>query len=213
MKRRYADYNRMAHIYDRLAKLVFGDNIVQSQKYLIKHIPERASILIIGGGTGWILEDIARIYPSGLSITYVDRSEKMIAMAITRNYKDNRVDFICKPIQQVLLKNEYQIIITPFLFDNFSNKTVQLIFNKLNPFLSKNGQWLFTDFVYQKDDLYSRILLKLMYAFFGAICHLETSELPDCDKIFSLNQYDIKKEKLFWGGFIKSIIYIKRIAA
>lgn len=209
---RQADYNRVAHFYDPLSRLVFGDTIVQSQKFLISNIPPNASLLIIGGGTGWILEEIAALHAKGLKITYVDQSERMICMSKKRRYGHNRADFICSPIQQVQLKEKYQVVITTFLFDNFSKQTLDLIFKKISPLLTESGQWLFADFEYQKDRMCSKILLKMMYSFFGLICRLETTCLPDTDKLFTSYNYEAVKMEQFYDGFIRSVVYRKQVA-
>ncbi|MEZ4686196.1 MAG: hypothetical protein R3B47_09055 [Bacteroidia bacterium] len=52
-------FNRLAPVYDFLASLVFGNRIRQAQRWLLDFIPEGSSILILGGGTGWILEELA----------------------------------------------------------------------------------------------------------------------------------------------------------
>jgi spermidine synthase len=76
-----ANYNNSAWFYDSLARLVYGKALVNAQVYLLKHITENAKVLIVGGGTGWILDELTRIHPSGLQITYVEIAPNMMALS------------------------------------------------------------------------------------------------------------------------------------
>jgi len=114
-----ANYNNSAWFYDRASKLVYGRALVRAQVYLLRSIPAQSKILIVGGGTGWILEEIAKIHPSGLKITYVEVAPKMMALSKKRKPDDNGVDFINDAVENVALQNDYDVVITPFLFDNF----------------------------------------------------------------------------------------------
>ena len=69
-----ANYDNSAWFYDRLSRLIYGKALVRSQVYLLRYIPAGSIILIAGGGTGWILEEISKLHPSGLKITYVEIS-------------------------------------------------------------------------------------------------------------------------------------------
>ena len=46
-------WDRIARIYDRLARLVYGRQIVRAQVDLLEHISPGSRVLIVGGGTGW----------------------------------------------------------------------------------------------------------------------------------------------------------------
>jgi ubiquinone/menaquinone biosynthesis C-methylase UbiE len=127
-----SNYDNSAVFYDRLSRVVFGQALISSQVYLLPFIPPNASVLIVGGGTGWILEEIAKTYPSGLSITYVEISAKMNALAQKRNTANNQVIFVNKPIEAVADSDSYDVIITSFLFDNFSETTLATVFAHLH---------------------------------------------------------------------------------
>ena len=89
-----ANYNNSAWFYDFLTGLVFGRTLFRAQVYLLNNIRPGNKILIAGGGTGKILEAITSIYKTGLKITYVDVSEKMIVASKKRNIGENEVTFI-----------------------------------------------------------------------------------------------------------------------
>lgn len=205
----HANYDPIAKYYDGLSQLVFGDSIRRSQRFLLKAIPPESNILIVGGGTGWILEDLAVHHNSGLSITYVEQSSKMMEISQTRYVGNNNIKFKCDPIQTVLLKGTFDIVIVPFLFDNFSPGTINNIFRKIELYIKPDAIWLFADFISISEKPWTKIFLKIMYSFFRPLCNLETSTLPESRSYFQENKYKVINESSFYSGFIQSVIYKK----
>jgi ubiquinone/menaquinone biosynthesis C-methylase UbiE len=203
------NYDPVAGFYDALSGAVFANRIFHAQLFLLHAIPPEARVLIVGGGTGWILEEIARRQGAGLSITYVEISAGMLALSKRRYAGTNAVDFIHGPIQEIQLENFYDIIITPFLFDNFSDETLKWVFDKLDHHLHKGGYWLFSDFQLQKNKLSQKLLIKIMYLFFRITCKVEASRLPDAGRLFYQYGYTNISQKTFFKGFICSVIYQK----
>lgn len=206
----HANYDAIAGLYDPLARLVFGKAIVRSQVFLLHHIPAGASVLIVGGGTGWILEELAFIHPSGLHICYVEVSRKMTALARSRNAGQNKVLFVEKAIQEVALSTSFDVVITPFVLDNFDESSVQQVVAKLHHSLSRGGYWLFADFQVHKNSVYQRLLLRIMYLFFRLSSNLRTSRLSDTTQLFHRYRYKAIFEQTFFHSFIKSIVYQKK---
>jgi len=203
-------YDNIAWFYDRLARLVYGKALIHAQQYLIAAIPQGATILIAGGGTGWILEELAALHPFGLTIIYIDISTGMIALAKKRNVADNKITFINSAIQTVVLSEEYDAVLTPFLFDNFSEQTSAAAFSNIHDHLKENGLWLFADFqLAENKKLWQKLLLKVMYAFFRITCGIETSHLPDTKKYFSEYHYQLVAEKVLLKKFIVARIFRK----
>ncbi|MFI5196610.1 MAG: class I SAM-dependent methyltransferase [Chitinophagales bacterium] len=204
------NYDTVALFYDQLARLAYSKTLINAQLYLLNAIPAGAHVLIAGGGTGWVLEELTKIHPSGLTIDYIDASPKMISLAEKRNAGNNRVTFITAPIQDMqYTPNEYDVVLTPFLFDNFTDSTLQKIFPVIDKQLSREGIWLYCDF---RDTgiWWQKVLLKIMYLFFRLCCGIEASQLPDVASCFSSYHYKITGQKMFRRGFIVAAIY-KRI--
>ncbi|MEX8546020.1 MAG: class I SAM-dependent methyltransferase [Mucilaginibacter sp.] len=205
------NYDASAWFYDALAQLVFGKALVKAQQFLIKDIQPKTHILIVGGGTGWILEELARIQPCNLKITYVEISAKMLALSRKRNCGQNEVAFVHKAIEEYQLSQKYDVILTPFLFDNFSEKRIQSVFDQLHQCLKLDGWWLLCDFQVQENrhQLWQKVLLQTMYLFFGWLCNVETKTLVKMDVYFQQKNYVLVKEKTFYQGFITSKVYQK----
>ena len=200
-------YDRVSFFYDGLARLVFGDQQVKAQEFLLDGIPPNANILIVGGGTGWILESIAAKIPAGLHITYIDASERMIEKARRRKCGDNAVTFLAATIEDVSLPaGSFNVVITPFLFDNFTQSMSERVFAVLDRSLIANGVWLYTDFEQPKGTSH-RWLLKLMYIIFRAMAGIKARSLPDMERLFSGAGFTKVAEQKFYKGFIISTAY------
>jgi ubiquinone/menaquinone biosynthesis C-methylase UbiE len=205
-----ADYDKLAKIYDMLSRIIFGRNIVEAQVSMLSYIDAGDKILIVGGGTGWILEHIAEKYPQGLEIDYVESSAQMIAIAGRRKYEENQVKFINLPIESYVIARQYDVIITPFIFDNFKKEKLELVFKKIDQSLNDKGKWLYADFVYDKtiSSLWQKVLLEIMYLFFRITTGIETQELIPMDAYFKPS-YSIEAENYYYSKFIKSVVYRK----
>ncbi|MGN6640091.1 MAG: class I SAM-dependent methyltransferase [Mucilaginibacter sp.] len=203
-----ANYNNSAWFYDRLSRLVYGRALIRSQVYLLPFIPPQSNILIVGGGTGWILEEIAKIYPEGLTITYVEIAVNMMALSRKRNIGENEVTFINEAVEEVHFTIHFDLVITPFLFDNFTEENLQKIFAHIHHFLKPGGLWLNTDF-HLTDKWWQNVLLRSMIIFFRLICGIEATKLPDMQNCFSKAGYKIVDQKTFFGEFILSTAYHK----
>jgi ubiquinone/menaquinone biosynthesis C-methylase UbiE len=206
-----ANYNTVAFFYDRLCQTVFGQTIKKAQIESLAFIPPNADVLIAGGGTGWILEEIAKIHSSGLRITYIDSSFNMIQLSKKRNCALNTITFIQQSIENTdLPPHKFDVVITPFLFDNFSQSTAEFIFTKLDTCLKPNGYWLYIDFyLYPKSNILQKILLKWMYVFFRFTCKIEADKLPNMDNYFS--SYKIKAAKNYFKDFITMQVFQKGV--
>jgi len=202
-------YDNIASYYDFLSRIVFGSSLIKAQSGLLNYIKPDSSILIVGGGTGRILECLATQHPSGLVITYVEISEKMIAAARKRDWKQNQVYFVHQAAENFGSPCQYDVILTAFLFDNLNQSKILLIFSQLNGMLASGGRWLFADFYYDKGKgkLWQKILLILMYKFFRLTCNIEATDLINMDDIFDRSGYLKIFEKSYYAGFIKSIVY------
>ncbi|GAB2985161.1 class I SAM-dependent methyltransferase [Mucilaginibacter puniceus] len=203
-----ANYNNAAWFYDSLSRVVYGKQIIEAQVYLLQYIQPHSSILIVGGGTGWILEEIARIQPTDLQITYVEMSDQMMALSRRKSIGDNQVNYINEAIENVNGLPDFDVIITPFLFDNFTPAKLEAVFAHIHPTLKNKGLWLNADFQLT-GKWWQNILLKSMLLFFKILCGVESTQLPDFEKLFEQYGYEILDSKTFFGEFIASRAYKK----
>lgn len=205
------NYNAIAGVYDFLSRLIFQKSIVNTQIFLLYHIPPKSKVLIVGGGTGWILESLANIYESGIEITYLEKSEKMISLSKKRKIKNNTIEFINAGAEDFSTEKKFDVILTAFFFDNFLPIKIEIIFSKLDQLLKLNGLWLYADFTNNKNSKWwQKFLLKTMYLFFKITCNIETQKLVDMSPYFSAN-YNKAAEEFFYSNFIKAVAYKKKV--
>lgn len=200
------NYDKVASMYDRLSRLVFQRSQIDAQVSLLKYIPAGSRLLIVGGGTGWILEQLPAVH---LSVTYVEISANMIALSKKRQLHQNTVEFIHLPIESFVPVHDYDVILTPFLFDNFAPERAQPVFQQLHQLLVKDGVWLFTDF--EKSRWWHKLLLKTMYTFFRLVAAVEAKSLYDMSACFREAQYQVVHRASYYVGFIQSVVYRKTV--
>jgi ubiquinone/menaquinone biosynthesis C-methylase UbiE len=205
------NYDNIARYYDFLSRIIFRTAQQDAQTALLPYIETHNTVLIAGGGTGWILEEMAKTCLPDLHIYYVEISANMIELAKQQQYK-HAVTFINMAVEDFNsdLSLSFDIIMTPFLFDNFSQERIKPVFIHLHSMLRPGGRWLFTDFHYQKTaPLWQRILLQSMYMFFRIVCHVEASALADIEPLFKAHHYMRLFEAFYFKRFIWSAVYRK----
>jgi len=205
-----ANYDKIAPVYDLLSRIIFGRQIINAQVGLLKYIPANGRLLIVGGGTGWILEEITKLHPADLTIDYVEPSARMMVLSRKRNCGRNTVNFIKLPIEDFNAYLQYDVIMTPFFFDNLEQDKIGIVFSKLNALLKANGLFLYTDFVNDggKGPLWQKILLYIMYVFFKLTCGIEANELIDMGGYFN-ESYQVIIETRYYLKFIRAVAYQK----
>ena len=203
------NYDLIASWYDCLSRMVFLKSQVNAQKEQLSFIKNHQKILIIGGGTGWILEEIAKTHQN-LQITFVEISANMIQLAKQKKCDKNQVTFVNLPIENFTDEESYDVIITAFLFDNFARNRAEMVFEKLHHRLKEKGLWLFSDFSNQHTTKrWQFMFLKTMYFFFKKIAQVEAKELVDMYPYFIKKNYSVLQKKQYYGSFIDAIVFEK----
>lgn len=202
------NYDPVAWFYDKAARFVFGTAIHRAECSFLTYIRPGSTLLIAGGGTGKILEDLTSLFPKGLHIHYVELSENMLSMAEKRNYGANTVIFTHASVEELPADIFYEYILTSFLFDNFCQTRALLIFSHLHAQLKPSGHWINTDFQLT-GLLWQKMLLTGMYLFFHLFIGINTFSLPDMDALFNTNGYLLQGEAAYYNHFIGSRLYHK----
>lgn len=194
-------FDWLSPVYDFLARLIYGSSIQNSQSYLLKDLRAGASVLIMGGGTGWILNEIHRRQPS-VTITFVDTSIGMIQRAKRRSGNIPGITFIHGNVHHVPAK-KFDVIILPFFLDMFSQNLKKEV-EAICEMSCKDTQWLITDFI-STGKAWQNVLLFVMYRFFRIACSIEATHLPDWRGTLSQMNFSTHESKSFHNGFILSI--------
>ena len=202
-------FNWIAPHYDAVSRLVYGKAILNSQAWALERIPSGSAVLVLGGGSGAILPLLNRISPA-CRIWYVEASSVMLtrAAATVDQAATENIVFI-HGTEMAIPQLKYDAIITNFLLDLYPDRDVRKICDILGNRLNAGGIWLASDFV-DGGKRWHRIMLWLMYRFFVLTCQIKASRLPDWEKQIRSTGMKEVAFRTFYGGFIKSVIYLKR---
>ena len=204
---RLGGFDSLAGIYDVLAKLVFGKSIRKAQLYFLGEIKNASSVLILGGGTGWILEALLKINRD-CEVWYVDASRKMIERAQIRIGKNagSVVHFIHGTEENLPMHVKHDAVIANFYFDMFSDGTLSEVVKKISRSLLPDSKLLVSDFV-QNRTWWQSVLLSAMYFFFRVVCNIEAFRLTDWEACLYEQAFSRKESRYFYAKFIKSSIF------
>lgn len=206
-------FHRVASFYDRLARLVYGDALEQAQRSLLPYLPPQGRVLVIGGGSGWILEQIL-LTEKKLDILYIDAAPAMLQRAEQvyarfRKPHHGSVSFRLGTEQTLQPNERFEVVITPFLLDLFPPRRLQQLMGTLAATLTPNGQWLFADFwpVQQPPPFWQRLLIGGMYAFFGILSGVKAKQLPNYAAHFKSLGFQDKHSKSFYSGMVQAKVF------
>jgi tRNA (cmo5U34)-methyltransferase len=197
-------FDRIAFIYDFLARIVFGQSIVDSQRYFLNKIQNGSKILILGGGTGWLLADLMKLKPD-CKVWYIEASEKMIALARNKVGSSHSIHFI-HGTEESIPEIKFEVVITNFYLDLFSNRQLEHLVKNLQSVLKTSSSWIVTDFVNDKK-WWQPVILRIMYFFFRITCGLKIKQLPEWDQLIARKGTKEVESKSFYRGFIKTVLY------
>jgi tRNA (cmo5U34)-methyltransferase len=198
-------FDWIAPYYDSLARLAFGDSIRHCQLEYLDKIPPGAKVLILGGGTGWLLGELMKINPS-CRVWYVESSIKMLERTKARcgGVSNPEIIFIHGTEKNLQRYTEihFETVITNFYFDLFTSTSLNIALGDIKKCLSPCVTLLVSEFVARTR--WQRLLLFLMYRFFRWACAIEARNLPDWEDKLEKNGFVQRSETSFYFGFIKS---------
>lgn len=196
------NFSSIAPVYDSLARLVFGRSLEHAQRTFLSEIGPKAKVLIVGGGTGQIIDWIPQ--GLGLQIDYVELSKGMLQRAKDRSSEGNRVDFILGDVS--VHQGSYDVIIANFFLDCFSTAQLVQVLKHLKDQLGAKGRLLVTDF-YPSDRPSDRLLLKTMHCFFRIMSRLDAHALTNIHEQTKLAGFEPKGIQFFRKGLVFSAVY------
>ncbi|GEO06284.1 hypothetical protein AAE02nite_39480 [Adhaeribacter aerolatus] len=209
-------FDLVAPYYDFLAGLVFGRAIKKAQLTHLENIPHNARILIIGGGTGWLLPELfARTTPS--RIVYLEASASMLHLAkgkINNLTPAIPVEFRLGTEENIHPAEEFEVVISFFFLDLFRPSELEIITSILYSSLRPNGYWLIADFVETPGSglrqIWTKLLTRTMYRFFRVVSSISATTLPDWQKILGRYHLVPQKSAYFYLNLIKAVLYQKK---
>lgn len=198
------NFDRIASVYDLLASLVFGRSIRRAQTLFLKEIPQGGHVLVLGGGTGWLLAELLSLNPN-CKVVYIDSSLKMIEMAKKKAEATNNVFFVHGTEYSVPQGIGFDAIITHFYLDLFGQESCAKVVSLIRGSCHRRTLWLACDFINRT--WWHSAMLCVMYRFFRVVSSLNVTELPDWKKSIREAGFVEISTKDFSKGFISSALF------
>ncbi|MCY7409914.1 MAG: class I SAM-dependent methyltransferase [Chitinophagales bacterium] len=197
-------FNLIAPFYDSLSSLVYGKNLINAKKAFLNKISSGSQILLMGGGTGNILNELFHSVPD-ITIDFVEPSSAMIEIAeknLTAQFR-SQVNFVCGDHHSIPKEKKFDVVTSFFVIDCFKQNEAIEFGIAITSRLKENGVWLFSDFFYTNNKL-QHLLIWVMYRFFKVIAKISSNKLPDYELLFQQLHFSVEEEKTFMKGMIQT---------
>jgi hypothetical protein len=124
-----------------------------------------------------------------------------------------RRDFIQADISKWRYRKFYDLIVTHFLLDCFSEETLPPLIDRLAEAATAEARWLIADFCHPPGGwrrLRARVLIGLMYFFFRAVAGIEAHHLVDYRQLLRAQGFERTDEKILPNEMICSELWRRR---
>ncbi len=188
-------FDLVAPVYDWLARLVFGYQLERAQSvWLDAAEPAGATVLIVGGGTGFLLDALlADPTRRPARIVYLEASARMLQQASRRLTHPDRnarpligqVTFRLGDETTLWWGEQFDIVLLPFVLDLYPEAYLREQFiPRLQAVTYPGGQWLVADFV-ETPSWRHRLLRWTMFRFFRGLSGIPARQLPDWPQLLT----------------------------
>ncbi|MBF9237805.1 class I SAM-dependent methyltransferase [Hymenobacter sp. BT683] len=204
-------FDRVAWCYDALAGLVFGSALKRAQRAALLGLPSGAPrILILGGGTGWVLTEVLSHRPHA-TVLYLEASPKMLARARARLERERpqataQVEFRHGTQADLKPAETFDAIITFFVLDCIAGDELETALAQLRSAQRPGAPWLLADFRPAQGG-WRRLLLQLMYAFFRLTTGLRARALPELHIALGNLGLVPLRSRTFFGGALEAVVF------
>ncbi|MBO2008020.1 class I SAM-dependent methyltransferase [Hymenobacter negativus] len=204
-------YDRVAWCYDVLAGLVFGPALRNAQRAALAGLPDRAPhVLILGGGTGWVLTEVLRRRPAA-TVLYLEASPRMLARSRARLAREiptamDQVDFRHGTQDALLPGEKFDVVITFFVLDCIAAAEITGALARLRAALRPGAPWLLADFRPARRG-WRYLLLLAMYFFFRLTTGLRARELPRLHPALARIGMRPGQRRYFFWGAVEGIVF------
>lgn len=206
-----AGFDRVAWCYDALAGLVFGSALKRAQRAALVGMPTGAPhVLILGGGTGWVLGEVLRRRPRA-TVLYLEASARMLARAQARLAREcpsavAQVEFRHGTQAALGPTERFDAVVTFFVLDCLAPPDVAAALARLRAAQRPGAPWLLADFRPARRG-WRRALLVLMYAFFRLTTGLRARELPALHPALARLGLRPTQRATFFSGAVEAVVF------
>jgi ubiquinone/menaquinone biosynthesis C-methylase UbiE len=208
-------FDSIALAYRTLETIAFGGALQRARIACLDEIGTPRRALIVGEGNGRFLCELLRRHPS-IEVDCVDASQRMLDLARQRIERRLPADaahvrFLQHDITSWMPPEApYDLIVTHFFLDCFSEARIANIVNRLSRAATPNATWLLADFC-MPAGAFARIRaglwLAAMYRFFRFTSRIEATELVDPSPFLRGVGFALARQHLFRSGIVKSQLW------
>lgn len=207
-----AGFDRMAAFYDPLARLVFGRALLRAQQAaLAAGLPAGAPrVLVVGGGTGWVLLEVLRRRPQA-RVLYLEAAPNMLARARARLARQRpaaaaQVEFRVGTEAALTPADTFEAVVTFFVLDLFEPARLRQLMARLDAARRPAAPWLLADFAVPHTG-WQRALLAVMYWFFRLTTGIGARTLPPLPAELARLGLRQAYEARFFGGMVEASVW------
>ncbi|SHJ74144.1 Methyltransferase domain-containing protein [Hymenobacter daecheongensis DSM 21074] len=206
-----AGFDHVAAFYDPLSRLVFGRALQWAQLKALESLPPgHPYVLIIGGGSGWVLPEALRQRPNA-RILYVESSPLMLVKAretLLRRVPTHATQVEFRLGTEAVLgpHESFDAIVTFFFLDLFSPARLREVLAQLAAVRRPHAPLLLADFR-PAQTLWQRGLLRLMYAFFRLTTGISARQLPPIHAELARFGLRPQRQLLFFHGMVEATVF------
>jgi ubiquinone/menaquinone biosynthesis C-methylase UbiE len=195
------NFDRVAWFYDKLARVVFGKAMYRAQTRFLEAIDNDSSVLVLGGGTGWLLTQLIRIRPR-VRVVFIDTSKSMIERAKRAVGDGGNVTFIDGDEGKIPPESTFDAIITHFYLDLFDEASCANVCELIKNVSRPKSIWLACDFVEVAP--WHRAFVRAMYLFFRLFAGVKMIKLPEWRMAVERTGFAIVDSASYFRGLIFS---------
>lgn len=204
-------FDRVAWCYDALTRLVFGKALQKAQRAALAGLPPGAPhVLILGGGTGWVLTEVLRRRPNA-TVLYLEASPKMLGRAQTRLARQlpqaaSQVEFRHGTQAALGPAERFDVLVTFFVLDCIATTEMDTALAQLRAAQRPEAPWLLADFRPASRG-WRRLLLRAMYRFFRLTTGLRADALVDFRRALGGLGLRPVSSSTFFAGAVEAVIF------
>jgi ubiquinone/menaquinone biosynthesis C-methylase UbiE len=201
----------IARLYRWIEYAAFGNALQRRRAAFLGNVSGARRVLALGDGDGRALVALLHAAPAA-RVDYVDASARMLELARARagtNCADaDRVEFRQADARVMPLdENAYDLIVTHFFLDCFDERDQPLLVDKIARAAAPEAVWIVSEF--RPANRLAKLLIPVMYSFFGKATGLKTRRLVDHHPYLLRNGFRLDRSKQAWAGMLGSELWVR----
>ncbi len=196
----------IASAYRWIEYAVFGKALERSRTALLGEVSDARRVLALGDGDGRALAALIAAAP-GARVDYVDLSPKMLALARARA-GTARIRY-CQADARIfpLGESQYDVIVTHFFLDCFDDREGAALIERAARSAGSPARWIVSEF--RPANLWARVLIAVMYAFFHRATGLATRRLADHHPHLLRQGFRLQRVESRRAGLVSSELWVR----